>query len=88
MDLRDELRAAMEAKGYTYVRLLEESGLSCDLSSLHRKLNGSQGLDAKEGQALAKVLGVRVATIDKVIHLAESLGVDVSWSPDKRRGAS
>jgi hypothetical protein len=87
-DLRDELRAAMRAKGYTYAQLLEESGLKCDLSSLNRKLNGGQGLDADEGQALARVLGVRASAVDKVIQIAETLGVTVSWSPDKKRNVS
>lgn len=87
-DLREELRAAMEMKGYTYARLLEESGLTCDLSSLNRKINGGQALDANEGRVLARVLGVKAATVDKLVVLAESLGVTVAWLPLKRRGAA
>ncbi len=88
VDLRDELRAAMAEKGYTYAQLLAESGIDCDISSLNRKLNGGQGLEAKEGLALARVLGVRVAAVDDAIHLAEELGGAVSWSPDKKRSVS
>ena len=78
-DLRTELRGAMEARGYTYDRLLQESGLDIDVSSLNRKLNGAQSLSGDEGLALAKALGVRAATVDRVLRLAETIGVNVAW---------
>ncbi len=88
VDLRDALREAMKTRSYTYDRLLKESGLKCDVTSLNRKLNGSQGLEAHEGKALAKVLGVKVAGIDRAVQLARPIGATVSWVPTKRRGAA
>lgn len=86
-DLRNALRAAIRSRGYTHERLLLESGLSCDLSSLNRKLNGGQGLEAHEARDLARVLGVRVAGIDRMLSIADELGAVASWQAAKRRGA-
>lgn len=86
-DVRDTLKAAVRERGYTYERLLLESGLDCDLSSLSRKLNGGQGLEAHEARDLARVLGVRVAGIDRMLSIADELGAVASWQADKRRGA-
>jgi transcriptional regulator with XRE-family HTH domain len=83
-DLRHDLLRAMEAKGYTFKRLLEESGLGCDTSSLNRKLNGGQELSAEDGRALAVVLGIRVTAVDRLIQLSKDLGVEVRWTPRER----
>lgn len=86
-DLRFHLRAAILRKGYTGQRLLDESGLGCDLSSLNRKLNGFQGLEASEARELARVLGVRHGTVCRAASLAESLGGTVSWPAERRRAS-
>ena len=52
-----QLHAAMGAKGWSVPRLLKESRLKCDRSSLHRKLSGTQKLATDEAQQLAEVLG-------------------------------
>lgn len=85
-DLRAELLEAMQAKGYTFGRLKEESGLTVDLGSLNRKLHGEQAIDAHEAQALAKVLGIRSADVTKATKLAKDLGGAVVWA--KRARAS
>jgi len=78
----------MRDRGYTHERLLLESGLKCDLSSLNRKLNGGQGLEAHEARDLARVLGVRVAGIDRMLALADTIGAIATWPADRRRGES
>lgn len=86
-DLRGDLRAAIKNKGYTGQRLLEESGLSCDLSSLNRKLNGFQTLDGKEAAKLAEVLGVKYSAVTRATALAETLGGTVCWPAERRRAS-
>lgn len=88
MDLRDELRAAMEEKGWTYEQLLDRSGVECTVSSLCRKLNGRQGLALEEGRKLAQALAVKVDGMAAARSLESGLGVSISWEPDKRRGES
>lgn len=61
--LAEQLHAAMTAKGWSIPRLLKESGLKCDRTSLQRKLRGKQVLDAEEIQALVNVLEVNVVAI-------------------------
>lgn len=65
LSLRDQLRIAFEEKvedeGWTMARLLHESGLTCDRSSLDRKINGHQLLRTEECQALADALARTVA---------------------------
>ena len=55
--IAQQLHAAMEAKEWSVPRLLKESGLECDRTSLHRKLAGTQKLSTEEAQTLAEVLG-------------------------------
>ena len=89
-DLRDALLEAMKVQRYTYERLLDDSGLKLklDITSLHRKLHGRQGMEAAEAQALAKVLGVKATRIEKAVQLAQPYGATVGWTPTKKRGAS
>jgi len=47
----------MKTKGWSVPRLLDESGLDCDRSSLQRKLSGDQKLSTEEAEKLAEVLG-------------------------------
>lgn len=58
ISLRQQLAFALDAKGWTMSRLLDESGLDCDRSSLHRKIYGGQLLRTEECQVLAATLGV------------------------------
>lgn len=89
VDLRKELLAAMSRRRYTYTRLLEESGLGINVSSLNRKLNGDQPLSADEGAALAGVLRPgHVPAIERLRDLAGALGGRVSWGQERRRRAS
>lgn len=59
--LAEQLLAAMEARGWSFPRLLAESGLKCTRWSLMRKLRGAQKLSTEECQRLAEVLGVTIA---------------------------
>lgn len=61
--LAEQLHAAMVAKGWSVPRLLEESGLECDRTSLHRKLKGEQKLSTEEAQALANALDHTLAWV-------------------------
>ena len=61
LSLRDQLRLALRKKGWTVARLLDESGLTCDRSSLDRKINGRQPLRTEECQAIAAALGQSLA---------------------------
>lgn len=61
--IAEQLHAAMRAKGWSVPRLLSESGLPCDRTSLQRKLRGKQSLDAKEIQALVDALDATVAAV-------------------------
>jgi hypothetical protein len=47
----------MTAKQWSVSKLLDESGLECDRSSLQRKLSGDQKLTTAEAERLAEVLG-------------------------------
>lgn len=58
-----QIHAAMEAKGWSVPRLLQESGLTCDRSSLQRKLTGAQKLSTEEAERLAEVLGCTLAWV-------------------------
>lgn len=60
LSLRDQLRHALREKGWTVARLLDESGLECDRSSLDRKINGRQILRAEECQAIAAALNTQL----------------------------
>lgn len=53
----------MEARGWSVPYLLRESGLSCDRSSLQRKLTGEQKLSTGEAETLAEVLGCALVWI-------------------------
>lgn len=59
--LAEQLFAAMEAKEWSVSKLLDESGLKCDRSSLQRKLHGQQKLSTDECERLAEVLGITIA---------------------------
>lgn len=61
LSLRDQLRLALQEKGWTIARLLDESGLTCDRSSIDRKINGRQPMCTEECEALARALGARLA---------------------------
>lgn len=61
LSLREQLRLALRQKGWTVAKLLDESGLRCDRSSLDRKINGRQLLRTEECQALAAALGKNLA---------------------------
>lgn len=61
--LPEQLRAALEVKGWTIPQLLEASGLDCDRTSLHRKLHGKQKLSTDEAQKLASLLGCTLAWV-------------------------
>lgn len=54
--LAEQLHAAMESKGWTVPSLLKASKLSCDRSSLQRKLTGLQKLSTEEAETIAKIL--------------------------------
>lgn len=86
-DFRSDLRAAIKSKGYTRQRLLEESGLDCDLSSLNRKLNGFQTLDGEEAAKLAAVLDVKHDKVSRAATLAAALGGTVCWPAERRRAS-
>lgn len=60
ISLRQQLAFALDSKGWTMSRLLSESGLDCDRSSLHRKIYGGQLLRVEECQVLAKTLGIEL----------------------------
>lgn len=77
---------AKQANGYTFGMLKTDSGLSLDVGSLNRKLNGEQAFDENEASALARVLGVRSADVAKAAKLAKDLGGAVVWA--KRARAS
>lgn len=47
----------MEMRGWSVPRLLKESGLDLDRSSLQRKLSGFQKLSTEEAETLAECLG-------------------------------
>ena len=47
----------MEAKEWSVPKLLKESRLDCDRSSLQRKLTGDQKLSTEEAEQLAEALG-------------------------------
>lgn len=53
----------MRARKWSVRKLLEESKLRCDRSSLQRKLKGEQPLDPDEIQALVNALAVAVAVV-------------------------
>lgn len=61
--LPEQLRAALAAKGWTIPQLLEASGLTCDRTSLYRKLHGKQKLSTDEAQTLASLLGCTLAWV-------------------------
>jgi len=87
VDLREKIRTAIRRRGYTHDRLLLESGLECDVSSLNRKINGLQALEGHEARALAAVLHVRVSGIDAMLLIADRIGATAAWPAAKRRGA-
>jgi transcriptional regulator with XRE-family HTH domain len=59
--LAEQLLTAMKSRGWSIQRLLNESGLDCDRSSLSRKLHGKQWLSSDEVQVLVNTLEVTVA---------------------------
>jgi transcriptional regulator with XRE-family HTH domain len=59
--LAEQLYAAMTARQWSVAKLLAESGLPCERSSLQRKLHGQQKLSTEECERLAEVLGVTIA---------------------------
>ena len=61
--LHEQLHDAMAKKGWSVPRLLEESGLACDRSSLQRKLTGLQKLSTDEAERLAEVLDSPLAFV-------------------------
>lgn len=73
----------MAAKCWTEKQLLEASGLDCDVSSLHRKLQGSQGITADQVRLLAAALGVSIPGIRRAIAVEQQLGIRATW-PGKR----
>lgn len=60
----------MREKRWSIPRLLRESGLKCDRSSLQRKLKGKQKLSTEETEALARTLGCTLAWIPDEEHAA------------------
>ena len=63
--LAEQLLTAMSDRGWSVQRLLDESGLECDRSSLHRKIHGKQPLAQEEIQALVNALGITVAVMPR-----------------------
>ena len=61
--IAEQLHAAMESKEWSVPRLLKESGLQCDRSSLQRKLTGAQKLSTDEAERLAHTLGVTLVWV-------------------------
>ena len=59
--LAEQLLAAMTGKGWSVPELLKRSGLTCDRTSLYRKLHGEQKLSTEECEQLAQVLGITIA---------------------------
>lgn len=55
--IAEQLRGALTARGWSVQKLLDESGLECDRSSLQRKLSGDQKLATDEAERLAEILG-------------------------------
>lgn len=53
----------MRQRGWSVPKLLVESGLQCDRTSLQRKLRGTQKLYADEIQKLVNTLGAIVAVV-------------------------
>jgi hypothetical protein len=51
----------MREKRWSIPKLLKESGLGCDRSSLQRKLKGKQKLSTEETEQLARALGCTLA---------------------------
>lgn len=81
------LKAALEAKGWTNQRLIDEGDLKCSAPSVSRKLSGRQALTADEARRMARVLGVRVPGAESCRALEDRLGVTISW-PITERGAA
>lgn len=61
--LIEQVRAAFKRSGWPVQKLLDESGLTCDRSSLHRKLHGEQPASSTELEAMATALGVTLAFV-------------------------
>jgi hypothetical protein len=59
--LHEQLHDAMLKKEWSVPKLLDESGLECDRSSLQRKLTGLQKLSTEEAERLAEVLDCTLA---------------------------
>ena len=61
--LAEQLHDAMLKKEWSVPRLLDESRLACDRSSLQRKLTGLQKLSTEEAERLAEVLECTLAWV-------------------------
>lgn len=61
--LPHQLLDAMHARRWSVPRLLKESGLQCDRTSLLRKLKGEQKLSTDEAERLSQVLDCTLAWV-------------------------
>jgi lambda repressor-like predicted transcriptional regulator len=61
--LPEQLLAAMKTRGWSVSHLLKVSQLTCDRTSLHRKLHGKQPLVTDEVHALVNALGITVVAM-------------------------
>ncbi len=89
-NVRQVLRDALEAKGWSVERLRSESGVECDRSSLHRKIYGIaprrrgsprqyQPLSPDEVTSLARALGV-YAEVKEYVQLARTVDAAMAAS--------
>lgn len=81
-NVRQVLRGALEAKKWSVERLLAESRLTCDRSSLHRKLFGTK----QKGKGSRRIY--QRINIEELAKLSRALDVTVSIEASSDGGAA